>query len=140
MRKSGTNTNLQVQFLLQIIINRCSILLTDKKNSNRLKLGIAIFITTINVSVYIIWIPARLQISDSYILINEWWDRIEKIIYLLVDAVLNVYFIRIVQRNLVTRGLTKYRSLVKFNMFIIGFSLGMDILIISMMSLKNTFV
>jgi hypothetical protein len=92
------------------------------------------------VSVYIIWIPARLQISDSYILINEWWDRIEKIIYLLVDAVLNVYFIRIVQRNLVTRGLTKYRSLVKFNMFIIGFSLGMDILIISMMSLKNTFV
>ncbi|KAM5345952.1 hypothetical protein ACJ41O_011813 [Fusarium nematophilum] len=47
---------------------------------------------------------------------------------------------RIVQHNLVERGLFKYRNLVRFNMFIIGFSLSMDVLIISMMSLKNTFV
>ncbi|KAH7115478.1 hypothetical protein B0J13DRAFT_613503 [Dactylonectria estremocensis] len=84
--------------------------------------------------------PARLQISERYIWINEWWDRVEKGIYLLVDGALNFYFIRIVQQNLVANGLTKYRSLVKFNMCIIGFSLSMDVLIISMMSLNNTFV
>ncbi|KAG7424409.1 hypothetical protein Forpi1262_v014430 [Fusarium oxysporum f. sp. raphani] len=135
-----TTWALQVQFLLQIIINRCSILLTDKKHAYRLKVGVAVLITAVNISVYTIWIPARLQISERYIWINEWWDRVEKAIYLIVDGALNFYFIRIVQHNLVMHGLTKYRSLVKFNMCIVGFSLSMDVLIISMMSLHNTFV
>ncbi|KAF4415030.1 hypothetical protein F53441_14674 [Fusarium austroafricanum] len=135
-----TTWALQVQFLLQIIINRCSILLTNKKHAYRLKVGVAVLITAVNISVYNIWIPARLQISERYIWINEWWDRVEKAIYLIVDGSLNFYFIRIVQRNLVMHGLTKYRSLVKFNMCIVGFSLSMDVLIISMMSLNNTFV
>ncbi|KAK2669127.1 hypothetical protein RAB80_014653 [Fusarium oxysporum f. sp. vasinfectum] len=135
-----TTWALQVQFLLQIIINRCSILLTDKRHAYRLKVGVAVLITAVNISVYTIWIPARLQISERYIWINEWWDRVEKAIYLIVDGALNYYFIRIVQRNLVLHGLTKYRSLVKFNMCIVGFSLSMDVLIISMMSLHNTFV
>lgn len=100
----------------------------------------AALITAINISVYCIWVPARLQISETYIHVNEWWDRCEKIIYLLVDAALNIYFIRIVQLNLVQLGLRKYSNLVKFNMFIITFSLGMDVLIIAMMSLDNTFV
>jgi hypothetical protein len=34
----------------------------------------------------------------------------------------------------------KYQRLVRFNMWIIGFSLSMDVLIISMMSLRNSFV
>ncbi|KAF4465624.1 hypothetical protein FALBO_7522 [Fusarium albosuccineum] len=130
----------QVQFLLQIIVNRCSILLTDKKRAYRLKVGVAILITAVNISVYTIWIPARLQISERYIWINEWWDRCEKVIYLIVDAALNFYFIHIVRTNLIVHGLTKYRRLTHFNMFIIGFSLSMDVLIIAMMSLKNTFV
>ena len=131
---------LQVQFLLQIIINRCAILITDYRWARKLKYGVAALITAINISVYCIWVPARLQINHQYIEINEWWDRCEKAIYLVVDAALNFYFIRIVQRNLVSLGLTKYRGVVKFNMFIIAFSLGMDVLIISMMSLSNTFV
>lgn len=85
---------LQVQFLLQIIVNRCSILIPDRQMVRRLKLFTAIFITAINISVYTIWVPARLQISDKYIWINTWWDRIEKVIYLFVDCALNCYFIR----------------------------------------------
>ncbi|KAH8654720.1 hypothetical protein BGZ61DRAFT_373339 [Ilyonectria robusta] len=111
-----------------------------RKTAYRLKVGVAVLITAVNISVYNIWIPARLQISEKYIWINEWWDRIEKGIYLLVDGALNFYFIRVVQRNLVANGLIKYKSLVKFNMCIVGFSLSMDVLIISMMSLHNTFV
>ncbi|KAJ0120788.1 hypothetical protein J7T55_015522 [Diaporthe amygdali] len=135
-----TTWALQVQFLLQIIINRCSILLPDKRAARHLKFGVALLITAINVSVYCIWVPARLQISERYVVINEYWDRTEKVIYLLVDAALNLYFIIIVKRNLVANGLKKYKRLTNFNIFIIVFSLSMDILIISMMSLKNTFV
>ncbi|ETS85700.1 hypothetical protein PFICI_03725 [Pestalotiopsis fici W106-1] len=131
---------LQVQFLLQIIINRCAILVRNPKLVWRLKVGVAVIITAINISVYNIWIPARLQISESYIHINEIWDRCEKGIYLIIDAALNIYFISIVSRNLVHNGLAKYKALSHFNMFIIGFSLAMDVLIIAMMSLKNTFV
>ncbi|MCQ8811579.1 hypothetical protein NQU36_26640, partial [Escherichia coli] len=88
---------------------------------------------------YTIWVPARLQISENYIWINERWDRCEKVIYLLVDGALNFYFIHIVRSNLVSAGLLKYKTLIYFNMSIIGISLGMDVLIISMMSLQNTF-
>ena len=131
---------LQVQFLLQIIINRCSILLPNKRFAWRLKVGTAVIITAINITVYNIWVPARLQISERYIYINEWWDRIEKVFYLIIDSLLNIYFITIVQRNLVQNGLEKYRRLVLWNKFLIGFSLSMDVLIICMMSLSNTFV
>ncbi|QGI95754.1 hypothetical protein CEK26_008823 [Fusarium fujikuroi] len=135
-----TTWALQVQFLLQIIVNRCSILLTNKKKAYRLKVLIGTLITAVNISVYCIWIPARLQVSERYIHINEWWDRCEKVIYLIVDGCLNFYFIHIVRKNLIIHGLTKYKRLTHFNMFIIGFSLSMDVLIIAMMSLRNTFV
>ncbi|KAK9416011.1 hypothetical protein SUNI508_09971 [Seiridium unicorne] len=131
---------LQVQFLLQIIINRCAILLPHSKLVWRLKIGVAVLITAINISVYCIWLPARLQISEQYISTNKWWDRCEKVLYLITDAGLNIYFISIVSRNLVQNGLSKYKSLARFNMLIIGFSLSMDVLIIAMMSLPNNFV
>ena len=148
---------LQVQFLLQIIINRVGVLMLDRKRARNLKYGVAILITLINVSVYCIWvrtrvmldqcfnltrwqIPARLQTSKTYIKINDVWDRCEKVIYLIVDAILNILFVRVVRRNLVKPGLKKYESLVRFNLYIIGFSLAMDVLIIAMMSLKNSFV
>ncbi|RKK69457.1 hypothetical protein BFJ69_g12719 [Fusarium oxysporum] len=139
-RFSVTTWALQVQFLLQIIVNRCGILLTNKKKAYRLKVLIGTLITAVNISVYCIWIPARLQVSERYIHINEWWDRCEKVIYLIVDGCLNFYFIHIVRKNLIIHGLTKYKRLTHFNMFIIGFSLSMDVLIITMMSLRNTFV
>lgn len=94
----------------------------------------------VNISVYCIWIPARLEINEDYIWINNWWDRCEKVIFLLVDGGLNVYYIRLVKKSLISQGLTKYKRLTTFNVYIIGFSLAMDIMIISMMSLNNTFV
>jgi hypothetical protein len=131
---------LQVQFLLQIIINRVAIISPSSKRALRLKIGVAILITAINISVYTIWVPARLQISEKYIHLNDIWDRCEKCIYLVVDGLLNWYFIHIVKQRLVRKGLTKYDRLVRFNMWIIGLSLSMDCLIIGMMSLGNGFV
>ncbi|KAF8577590.1 hypothetical protein K439DRAFT_1364370 [Ramaria rubella] len=131
---------MQVQFLLQIIVNRVCILLHRPQSRIRLKLIVAIWITLINITVYCIWIPSKLQISDRYHNINLWWDRTEKCLYLLTDGLLNGIFISTVRKRLVNMGLTKYDKLVKFNQQIIIVSLAMDILIIAMMSYRNDFV
>ncbi|KAL7276800.1 hypothetical protein RUND412_000186 [Rhizina undulata] len=131
---------LQVQFLLQIIINRIAVIISDRQKTTRIKWGVAALITCINISVYCIWIPARMQISERYIHINDVWDRCEKIIYLIVDAILNWYFIRVVKSRLVHQGSSKYNRLVKFNVRIIILSLAMDCLIIGTMSIGNSFV
>jgi hypothetical protein len=70
----------------------------------RLKIGVAILITAVNISVYCIWVPARLQISTRYEQINTVWDRCEKVIYLIVDGALNWYFIHVVKKKLVNQG------------------------------------
>jgi len=132
--------SLEIQALLQIIINRISLLIIDKKKAAYIKWGVALIITLINISVFVVWIPARLQISEKFIRINKIWDRIEKIIYLLVDGCLNAYFLYLVHSELILAGLTKYRPLFKFNAIIVVISLSMDILIISMMSMRNSFL
>jgi hypothetical protein len=58
----------------------------------------------------------------------------------MIDAFLNVYFIRTVKANLVSNGLQKYERLVRFNCIMIVISLLMDIVILGTMSLPNGFV
>ncbi|KAH0606865.1 uncharacterized protein H6S33_003699 [Morchella sextelata] len=127
----------ELQLLMQIIINRVSIVMSNKKKAARIKWGTALAVTFVNITVFCIWIPAKLQVSERYIAINAVWDRIEKIIILLIDAALNWYFIRVVKARLVSQGLTKYDKLVQFNVKIVMVSLTMDALIIGLMSLKN---
>ncbi|KAL8291251.1 hypothetical protein RQP46_002229 [Phenoliferia psychrophenolica] len=123
---------IQVQLLLQIIINRICLLWPNVTQQRQLKYSVAGIITAINVVVYCIWVPARLQISAHYIALNVWWDRLEKCLYLVVDAYLNYLFIR--------TGLERYRPLVRFNIQLIIVSIAMDVLIIGMMSYSNSFV
>ncbi|KAI8942844.1 hypothetical protein NX059_000884 [Plenodomus lindquistii] len=131
---------IQVQLLLQIIINRIRVIVPDRKRSRNILIGTAVFVTVINISVFNIWIPARLQISHKYHIINEYWDRIEKALYLIYDAGLNYYFLKTVKNNLISNGLTKYNKLVRFNQQIVLVSLLMDVMIIAAMSIPNSFV
>lgn len=101
-----------------------------------LKWGSFIYICTLNLSVFIIWIPAGLQ-YEPYDSINHIWDRIEKALYLLLDLFLNLYFIYLVKTKLISSGITKYWTLFYFNMGMIIVSISMDVLIIAMMSLQN---
>jgi hypothetical protein len=75
-----------------------------------------------------------------YILVNEIWDRIEKVVYLVIDALLNWYFLKTVKANLINNGLQKYHKLFRFNQRIIAISLLMDVMIIAAMSIPNSFV
>ncbi|KAI4650726.1 hypothetical protein J4E93_003083 [Alternaria ventricosa] len=131
---------IQVQLLLQIIINRIRVIVPDRRRSKWIMIGTAIFVTVINISVFNVWIPARLQVNKKYHLINEYWDRIEKGLYLLADAALNWYFLKTVKENLINNGLTKYNKLVRFNQQIVMVSLLMDVMIIAAMSIPNSFV
>lgn len=58
---------IQIHLLLQIIINRIRIILHDRQKGRILIIGVAVFIFLINISVFCIWIPARLQINQRYV-------------------------------------------------------------------------
>ncbi|PVH74942.1 hypothetical protein DL98DRAFT_602699 [Cadophora sp. DSE1049] len=107
--------------------------------NNELRFWVALLPTCIAISVYCVWIPAQLQVSEEWKRLNRIWDRCEKVLYLLIDVELNWYFVRTVHTQLVSQGLLKYKRLIRFNMWMVGVSLGTDVLIIAMMSLKNSF-
>ncbi|KAM0299448.1 hypothetical protein ACHAPM_007490 [Fusarium culmorum] len=121
-------------------LNHYIILVWLEQNAKWLKIWSFVIILCINISVFMIWIPARLQINDTWADINKVWDRIEKVIFLLVDAGLNLYFIHLVRSRLIANGLTKYTRLFRYNLGMIAVSMTMDILLIAMMSLPNDIV
>ncbi|KAI4596200.1 hypothetical protein KJ359_005707 [Pestalotiopsis sp. 9143b] len=125
----------QMQCILQIIINRVSLVMVNKAFARRLRLIVFFIVLLINISVFIIWMPARLQISQTYVHVNDIWDRIEKGIFAVVDACLNVYFLWTVRHNLIAAGLTKYKPLYRFNMAMICCSISLDVVLIGSMSI-----
>ncbi|KAM0437856.1 hypothetical protein ACHAPT_002221 [Fusarium lateritium] len=118
--------SMQIQFILQIIINRIALLLPNKSRINKIKWAVAAIVGLINLSGFCIWIPARLQISHLYEEINIVWDRTEKAVFLIVDLGLNLYFIYLVRSRLIAGGLTKYYPLFQFNVAMVFVSVTLD--------------
>ncbi|KAI1343720.1 hypothetical protein F5Y15DRAFT_175762 [Xylariaceae sp. FL0016] len=131
---------IQIQCIMQIIINRIALLMMRQEKIRVVKWGVFVVISLINISVFCIWIPARLQISEDYIHINNVWDRVEKAIFAIIDVGLNVYFIYLVRAKLISNGLTKYDRLFTFNLGMIVISLALDVILIGTMSLPNGIV
>lgn len=50
---------------MQIIINRVTIVMSNKQKGNRIKWGTALLVTLINISVFCIWVPAKLEVNDT---------------------------------------------------------------------------
>ncbi|CAH0032456.1 unnamed protein product [Clonostachys rhizophaga] len=130
----------QIQCICGIIINRISLLMVDRRNATKIRWGTAIVLGLINISVFVIWIPAQLQISQRWIDINHIWDRIEKGLFLLIDAALHVYFIYLIRVKLVANGLEKYIPLLRFNIAMVFVSMSLDIILIGTMSIGNGFI
>ncbi|KAI0476312.1 hypothetical protein GGR56DRAFT_693685 [Xylariaceae sp. FL0804] len=129
-----------VQLLMQIIVNRVSLLIAVPSVKLRLKWVTLLVIGLINVSVFIIWIPAQLQASERWMHINHIWDRIEKVIFLVIDASLNCCFIYQVRTRLIANGLTKYTTLFRVNLAMIFFSVSLDVMLVGLMSMPNHIV
>ncbi|KAJ4218813.1 hypothetical protein NW757_014591 [Fusarium falciforme] len=118
--------SMQIQFILQIFINRISLLLVNKSRINGIKGGVASIVSLINLSGFCIWAPARLQIAPIYEDINIIWDRTEKAVFLIVDLGLNLYFIYLVRSRLIACGLIKYYRLFCFNVIMVIVSVTLD--------------
>lgn len=125
---------------MQIIINRVAILSVDSASMRRMKWGTFAALVLINISVVCIWVPASLQINQKFIDINNIWDRIQKALICVIDALLNIHFIYLVDSRLIANGLTKYKRLFRFNLVMIIISVSLDIMIVAMMSLPNKLV
>jgi hypothetical protein len=138
---------------LQLIINRLSVVVSDRITASRVKWSVAAIITLVNIAVFAIFIPAHLnpppdklwvphcfiiQLVDGskhpglmgsrFVVVNKYWDKATKFIILFIDAGLNLYFLHTVNARLVRNiGLKKYRSLVSFNIKLMVVSVLMDV-------------
>jgi hypothetical protein len=130
---------IQTQLFLQIIANRVGLIMLNKQKSRLLKWILFIVVALINISVFCIWIPALMGVSQTYITLNHIWERVEKTLFLLLDAGMNVYFLYLVRSNLVSKGLTKYTPLFNFNAGIVVISIAMDAVLLGMLSLPNSY-
>ncbi|KAI5921187.1 hypothetical protein F4810DRAFT_379500 [Camillea tinctor] len=133
----------EIQLLMQMIINRIAVISDSGKTISRIKWGTFGIISTINIMVFIIWIPAHLSPSPipSLVTVNKYWDPLSKALILVVDAGLNWYFLRVVNQRLVKEhGLVKYQPLVSFNAKLMVVSVAMDVLLIGLMWLPNEIV
>ncbi|RSL77094.1 hypothetical protein CDV31_017346 [Fusarium ambrosium] len=57
-----------------------------------------------------------------------------------MDAALNFYFIYVVKKRLIANGLQKYTRLYQMNSTLVAISIALDVLLICMMSLPDSFV
>ncbi|THV72757.1 hypothetical protein D6D27_09561, partial [Aureobasidium pullulans] len=60
---------ISLQCILQIIINRISVLMV-RKNAVRLKIIVCLLTLVINISAFLVWLPALLQINETWVTIN----------------------------------------------------------------------
>ncbi|KAL1616778.1 hypothetical protein SLS54_008170 [Diplodia seriata] len=118
---------IQIQVILQIIVNRVGLLVPDKRHVRKMKWCVAAYVGVINVSVFCIWLPAQLQRSATYVRLNRIWDPVTKGLFLLLDGSLNLYFLRMVRRDLIAMGLHKYTTLFWTNAAMAVVSVFMDV-------------
>ncbi|KAI0469696.1 hypothetical protein GGR56DRAFT_662244 [Xylariaceae sp. FL0804] len=130
----------EIQLLMQIIINRIAIIAESQKTITRIRWATFAVISCINIAVFCIFIPAHTSPPASALVvkINSVWDRMSKFLIMAVDAVLNWYFLRTVNKRLLKQsGLTKYKPLVTFTAKLMILSILMDVMLIGLMWLPN---
>ncbi|RSL45513.1 hypothetical protein CEP54_014234 [Fusarium duplospermum] len=130
----------QIQCICGIIINRISLLMVDRRDGAKIRWATAAILGLINISVFVIWIPAQLQISSTWINVNHIYDRIEKGLFLIIDAALHTYFMYLIRVKLIANGLDKYKPLLRFNFAMIAISMSLDVILIGSMSIGNGFI
>lgn len=112
---------------MQIIINRIAFLMAVPGAARSLKWGVFLLLLLVNISVMVIWTPAHLQLSPHWIHINDIWDRVEKVIFCIIDLSLNVRFMYLVRSRLIKCGLSKYIPLYRLNLVLVCFSMCLDV-------------
>lgn len=113
--------------ILQIILNRAALLVIKKHRARQLQIGTFVIVALLNISVFCIWIPAQMHVSDRYVNLNQHWLRVEKSLFAVIDTSLNAYFLWAVRTQLIANGLTKYRALFRGNICMAFVSVSLDV-------------
>ncbi|KAF1952701.1 hypothetical protein CC80DRAFT_571967, partial [Byssothecium circinans] len=128
---------MQVQCLMRIIINRVALLMPVPAHATRLKWAVFLIILLVCIGTFCTAIPAKMQISGTFLDAHNTYARVKKSVILTVDAGLNVLFIYLVRSRLITAGLDKYWKLYWFNFNMVLFSITLDALTLAVVSLPN---
>ncbi|KAH7035756.1 uncharacterized protein B0I36DRAFT_361086 [Microdochium trichocladiopsis] len=127
---------IQIQLVMQIIINRIALLMSDQHRARQLKWITFVIVGIIGVVVTVVWMPASLQISPMWIEVNKVWDRLKQCILTVMDVCLNFYFLHMVRKHLIANGLQKYKYLYNYNAAMVGLVVLLDATLIGLMSLQ----
>jgi hypothetical protein len=75
---------------MQIIINRIAVIAERRPTATKLKIATAVVISCINIAVFCIFIPSHMMppVSQTFVSINRYWDRLSKVLIMLVEYVL----------------------------------------------------
>lgn len=132
---------MHTQILPQIMANRISLVMFDKRKVLWLKLGLFISILGINLAVCSIWVPAQLSTAQpSQKRLNHIFETAEKTFFLIVDLGLNIYFLFLVHYHLIAGGLIKYWRLFKLNIAMVCLSTAMDALVLGLLEMPNSYL
>lgn len=132
---------IQTQVLSQIIGNRIALIMVSRTRAKWMRLGLFVMILAVNVTVFVIWIPAYLP--DATVenrRLNDIFEQFEKSFFLAVDLGLNLFFLYLVRFRLIAGGLPKYWLLFKMNAVLIVISVAMDAALLGMLSLPYPYV
>ena len=125
---------MQLHCVLQIMVNRLSFLIVDRRRSRGLKLavvGVVAFITLAGGST---WIMAAVGLSPGVAAFSHVFDRANKGLFAAVDLALNAAFLYLVWRQLIAAGLAKYWSVFRYNGCCILLSISLDVILIGVES------
>ncbi|KAG6029565.1 hypothetical protein E4U41_000316 [Claviceps citrina] len=132
---------IQTQLLSQIIANRVSLIMVNKRKAQLLKWGLFGLIGCVNIAVATIWPAAyKTDATATEKFINVVFEKVEKSFFLVVDLGLNLLFLYLVRYRLISYGLNKYWLLFKFNVGLVVLSTGMDAALLGMLSLPATYL
>ncbi|KAM6513713.1 hypothetical protein FALCPG4_016084 [Fusarium falciforme] len=131
----------QTQLLPQIIANRVSLIMTNKRRARNLKWSLVAIIGLVNIAVCYIWTVAHLDsATPAQVHLNIVFEKAEKTFFLIIDLALNLYFLYLVRYRLIADGLSKYWRLFNFNAGMVVISTSMDVLLLGFLSLPDPYL
>ncbi|EWY81282.1 hypothetical protein FOYG_15558 [Fusarium oxysporum NRRL 32931] len=133
--------SIQTQLLPQIIANRVSLIMTNRRRARHLKWGLVVCILFVNGAVCYIFTVAHLDTATpSQKQTNMIFEKCEKTFFLIIDLALNMYFLYLVRYRLIADGLNKYWRLFNFNAGMVLISTSMDVLLLGFLSLPDPYL
>ncbi|KAF4773521.1 hypothetical protein HER10_EVM0001139 [Colletotrichum scovillei] len=118
---------LQTQLAPQILANRLGLLMHNKRRVKYMKIGLLVFIGIFNLLYIGLWIAFTVNPTILVVVINRWMTRLDIVIDLLVNVVLDATFLIIIKRELIAGGLVKYRLLFNCGVAAVCLSISLDI-------------